>query len=327
MEDTLVQKESKVVTLMRQYSFVEEANKDPEVKEYFDMAYKAVGSYAKTAGGPAASGMSRAEERAIMPEITGIFPEDGRREFQESVNKYFKNLNTKIPPTGKKLEIALEDPSRPMGFTEKLPSGLPDPDSHINLPVNPTQYIIWRHAVGHPLCASDKDTAEKYQHMKFYIQDEGEIIKATSALNKLEDIARKEYFKIIEDGTKVTQVLTLLGVPNAKKLDAGTAELSLKGFSTIDDSVAEATNEKKLKTFKSVATDKELAVKYDIMQFISAGIFERIGARILIKESGDQVGINLKEAAKWMLDKSNVQLIGSFKAQLEEFGGGKMTSV
>ena len=45
-----------------------------------------------------------------------------------------------------------------------------------------------------------------------------------------------------------------------------------------------------------------------------------------VKESSEQIGVNLKEAAKWMMDKSNVQLIGAWKAQLEEFGGSKMAS-
>jgi len=317
---------SKIVTLHRQYGFVEEQTKDPEVKAYLDMAYKAVGSYSKTAGGPAASGMTRAEEQAIMPEITGVYPTDGRKEFADSVNNYFKNFNTKLPPEGLKLEIGLEHPDLPVGYMNKLESGQPDVNGPINLPINPSQYIKWRHAVGHPLCAPDKDTAEKYQHVQWYIQDEDAIVQATTALNKLEDAARKEYFKVIEDKALVIQVLTMLGVPNAKKLDSSTAEISLKGYSTIDETVGEATNEKKLRRFKEVCTDKELAIKYDIMQFIGAGIFEQVGTRILIKESSEQIGINMKETAKWMQDKSNVQLIGAFKAQLEEFGGGKMAS-
>ena len=319
--------QSKKVTLHRQYGFVEEANKDPEVKEYFNMAYIALGAYSNTAGGPAASGMSRAEEQAIMPVITGIYPIDGRKEFADSVNKYFKNLNTKIPPEGLPMEIALENPDLPVGFTDKLENGAFDPNGGINMPVNPSEYVRWRHAIGHPLCAKDKDTAEKFQHIKFYIQDEAAIVQATTALNKLEDIARKEYFRIIEDQKLVVQVLTLLGVPNAKKLDAATAELQLKGYSTIDETEAEDTNARKLKRFKTIATDKELAVKYDIMQFISAGIFEQVGSRILIKESSEQIGINLKDTAKWMQDKANVQAIGSYRAQLEEFGGGKMESI
>ena len=138
MSEVLTQ--GKVVTLHRQYGFVEEANKDPEVKAYFDMAYKALGSYSKTAGGPAASGMTRHEEQAIMPEITGIYPIDGRNEFADSVNKYFKNLNTKVPPEGLKLEIGIEDSSIPVGFTKKLENGQPDTDGPINFPINP--YII-----------------------------------------------------------------------------------------------------------------------------------------------------------------------------------------
>ena len=324
MNDTLVQ--GKTVTLQRQYTFVEEANKDPEVKEYFNMAYIALGAYSRTAGGPASSGMTRIEEQAIMPEILGVYPTDGRKEFSDAVNTYFKNLNTKIPPEGLKLEIGIEDPSKDVGFTEKLESGLFNTKGNINMPNNPAQYVKWRHAIGHPLCAADRDTADKYQHIKFFIQDEDAITKATTALNKLEDIARKEYFRIIESQALVVQVLTLLGTPNARKLDVATAELSLKAFSTIDETVAEDINEFKLKKFKQVATDKELAIKYDVMQFITAGIFEQVGTRILIKESSEQIGVNIKEAAKWMQDKSNVQLIGAFRAQLEEFGGGKMAS-
>jgi len=324
MTETLTK--GKTVTLMRQYSFVEEANKDPEVKSYFNMAYRALGAYSKTAGGPPASGLTRLEEQAIMPEILGVYPSNGRREFSEAVNKYFTNLNTKIPPEGLRLEIGLENPDLPVGFTDKLENGQPDVNGNINMPLNPVQYVRWRHALNHPLCASDKETADKYQHIKFYIQDESAIIKATTALNKLEDIARKEYFRILEKPELIVQVLTLLGVPNAKKLDTETAELSLKSFSTIDPSISEEANTEKLKKFKRVATDKELAVKYDIAQLISIGVFEKVGTRILIKESGEQIGINLKEAAKWMQDKSNVQLIGAFKAQLAEFGGSKMAS-
>ena len=316
----------KTVVLHRQYGFVEEANKDPEVKAYFDMAYKAVGAYSRTAGGPAASGLTRIEEQAIMPEITGIYPADGRKEFADAVNKYFKNFNTRVPPEGLSLEIGLEHPDLPVGFMNKLESGQPDVNGPINMPINPSQFIKWRHAIGHPLCAKDRDTAEKYQHIQWFIQDEAAIIIATTALNKLEDIARKEYVRIIEDKSLVVQVLTLMGVPNAKKLDTSTAELSLKAYSTIEEGVSEDVNEKKLKKFKTVSTDKELAIKYDIMQFISAGIFEQVGSRILIKESSEQVGINLKETAKWMQDKANVQMIGAFKAQLEEFGGGVMAS-
>lgn len=325
MNDTLEQVKS--VTLMRQYGFVEEANKDPEVKEYFDMAYKALGAYAKTAGGPASSGLNRMEEQAIMPEITGIYPIDGRKEFKDSVNKYFVNLNTKIPPEGLPLNIALENPDLPVGFIDKLENGQFDPNGAINLPVNPAQYVRYKHAIGHPLCAPDQDTADKYQHIKFYIKDEAAIVKATGALNKLEDIAVKEYQKIIEDETRVTQVLTLLGVPNAKKLDLNTAIISLKGYATIDTALGEDINAIKLKKFKSVATDKELAIKYDIMQFISVEILKKVGTRILITESSEEIGVNLVDASKWMQDKSNVQVIGAWKAQLEEFGGSKMTSI
>lgn len=326
MTDTLVEVKGKEVTLHRQYGFMEEANKDPEVREYFDMAFIALGAYSKTAGGPPASGLSRAEEQAILPEITGVYPADGRKEFSESVNKYFKNLNTKIPAGGLKLQIGLTDPSKAVGFTETLENGLPDPNGNINHPLNSTQYIKWRHAIGHPLCAPDKDTAEKYQHIQYYIQDEEAIVVAASALSKLEDIARKEFFRISEDRGLTDQVLTLLGIPNARKLDPNRAEQSLKSFSSIDNEVSEDVNAIKLKKFKSVATDKELAIKYDIMQFITAEIFEQVGMRILIKESGEQIGINMKEASKWMQDKANVQNIGAFKAQLEEFSGTTMAS-
>lgn len=326
MEDTLVKTIGKEVTLKRQYGFMEEANKDPEVKEYFDMAYKAIGAYSKTAGGPASSGLTRAEEQAIMPELLGIFPSDGRKEFSEAVNKYFKNFNTKLPAAGLKLQIGLVDPAKPVGFLDKLENGQFDPNGAINLPLNILHYLQWRHAIGHPLCAPDQDTAEKFQHIQWYVQDEQAIVIAATALSKLEDIARKEFFRINEDRALVDQVLTLMGIPNARKLDPSTAELSLKSFSTIDDAVSESSNEIKLKKFKSVATDKELAIKYDIMQFISADIFEQVGTRILIKESSEQIGINLKEAAKWMQDKANVQIIGAFKAQLEEFSGTKMAS-
>ena len=82
---------SKQVEVKRHYGFIHAANPDSEAQEYFDMAYKAIGSYFRVFGKVYESGLTRQEEDLLMPDLIGAYPED-RKDFREKVNEYFKNI-------------------------------------------------------------------------------------------------------------------------------------------------------------------------------------------------------------------------------------------
>jgi hypothetical protein len=296
-------KREQIVFIQRKQTFIEEANNDPEVQGYFDMAYKAVGSYYKETGKQFGSGLTPLETNLLMPELIGVYPED-RKEFSNGVREYFRNMNTKIPPEGKRLNIAL--------YTD-------DDMSLENLPVNIVDYVIFRHALEHPEVGEDAEEADKYQHMRFYIEDTENVISSATVISEKEDQTRLEYYKIVDDAQKVEQMLILLGYSTkGKKVDE--CKLALKAFATIEEAMTISYNEMKLDKFMTISGDKRLKAKYEIEEMIRFDILKRVGTNILLEETGDEIGADLTEAALWYTKKENTKTVNTLKARLKEFG-------
>ena len=295
----------KIVYIKRKQTFIEESNSDPEVAEYFNMSYRAVGSYYKQTGKQYGTGMTRAEENILLPEMIGYYPDTDRREFRKGVGEYYRNINTKIPPEGLRLNIALEHPEKEL--------------SEDNFPVNIRDYIIFKHAASHPETGGTFEEAEMYQHKRFYLEDEDNLISDASGLSDQEDKARLEYYKIVDDKAKVEQMLVLLGV-DTRKMKLEERKLELKRHTTIDTKRTSAFNELKMKRFIDISNDKRLKTKYLIEEMIRFDVLERVNSKILIKETADLIGDDLKEAALWFEDKGNVKEVNVLKARYKEFG-------
>ena len=298
-------KPERIVHIKRKMSFHQEAQNEPEVREYFDMAYKAVGSYYKEFGKQFASGMTRAEENVLMPEMTGYYPDHDKREFRRSVGNFFRNINTKVPPEGLRLNIALENPEEPI--------------SEDNLPVNVKDYITYKHALGHPEVGESIQEAEMYQHIQFYIEDEEAETTEAIDLSKKEDEARLHYYRIIDDEDKLNHMLIMFG-HDYTKMDKRQKELVLKDHATLQENKSAEWNKREMEKFTTISSDKDLQIKHDIEEMIRTDVLERIGMKILIKESGDLIGNDLKEATLWFKDKSNSKEVNVLKARYKEFG-------
>ena len=309
-------KNEKIVFIRRKLSFMEEANIDPEVQEYFGMAYKAVGSYYKTFGRQFGSGLTRKEEEIIMPEMVGYFPDLDKREFRSSVVSFFRNINTKIPPEGLRLNVALEDPNEPLYRIIKLEGG--KEKEVINYPVNIKDFIIYRHAREHPEVGGNEEEAMMYQHVRFYIEDEEGVTAEASKLNEYEDSAFLKYHKIIDSPEKVNQMLTLLG-QDASKMSVEDKKLKLKEFASINPKISAARNEMHIARFIELSDDKHLEVKYLIEEMVKYNVLERVGQRILIAETSDEIGRDLKEATLWFLDKGHTKQVNVLNARYKEF--------
>ena len=295
----------KIVFIKRKQTFIEESNTDPEVAEYFNMSYRAVGSYYKQTGKQYGTGLTRKEENILLPEMIGYYPETDRRDFRKGVGEYYRNINTKIPPEGLRLNIALEQPDAEL--------------SEENMPVNIRDYIIYKHAQSHPETGQTYEEAEMYQHKRFYLEDEDSLISDASGLSDKEDKARLEYYKIVDDGPKVEQMLVLLGV-HTRKMKPEEKRLKLKEYTTIEEKRTASYNETKLQKFIDISNDKRLKTKYLIEEMIRVDVLERVGSKILMKETGDLLGDDLKETALWFEDKGNVKEVNVLKARYKEFG-------
>lgn len=293
---------SRIVYIKRKNSFIADANKDPGVKEYLDMSYKAVGSYFEVFGTIYGSGLSRKEQELLMPNIVGAEVTD--KEFRNKVQEYFKNINSKIPPDGLRLEVGLErDDSKPVASD--------------NMPLKVDQYIRYRHALGHPGVGKDSNEAEMYQHKMFYIEDETANAIAASKLNNKEDEARRSYFRVIETEERMDQMLIVLGTfPNQLTVDD--KKIKLKELSSIDEDDSEETNLERLDRFIQVAASKTLQIQSEILDMIRCSVLERVGTKILIKESGTVIGNNLRETVEWFKDIANGPQANVLRAMHDE---------
>lgn len=297
------EKPKKIVWIRRKFSFIEEANNDPAVKDYFDMAFRAIGSQYRVFGKIYETGLTRAEENILMPEILGLYPDDDKKSYRKAIQEYYRNINTKVPSRGLRLEISLEDDSKEL--------------SEDNPPINIDHYLRYKHALKHLQVGKNLDEAEKYQHILFYIDDPSEQTKDSAKVSDYEDEARIEYFKIVKNEEKVDMVLTLMGIM-VNNLSLSEKKLKLKAMASIRESLGNDENIRRLSNFSRVAKDKEMAIKYEITNLISGGILEKVGSRILISESGDVIGDNIKEAVLWFKDKGNSREVNVFRARLRE---------
>ena len=235
-------KRERIVYIQRKISFHQAANNEPEVQEYFGMSYRAIGSYFKEFGKTYGSGLTREEEVILMPEVTDQDSRDDRRSFRRAVSDYYRNMNTKIPGGGLRLNIALEK-------DEEL--------SEKNFPVNVKHYLIWKHALGHPEVAENQEEAERYEHKLFYIEDTEGVAKDENKLNAKEDQAFIEFHQMVDNDDKIDQMLVLLG-ENPSRVAAAKKKPLLKSFASIDDVNTQDVNIRKLERFISLAGDKDL---------------------------------------------------------------------
>jgi len=291
----------KTVEIHRQYSFAEEANQDPQVREYFDMTYRSIGPYPRIIGKIPESGLSPKEEEILLPHLVGYKP--GEREYREEVNKFFNQINTHVPAEGRKLIVSLEDDKAPL--------------SQDNLPVKIEDFIRYKHALKHPQVGKNREEAERYQHKKFYVLDQDEQTLTASKMLKVEDQAQEYYLQVRKDPQKVDMVLTLLNI-DTRALSPDEMNLELKRQATSDPSQADVINEQKLDRFINICKDRDMQIKYDIYQLISHGILERVSRRILDRESGNVLGNNLKETVLFFKDKANAKQVNYYQAELEE---------
>lgn len=296
-------KVERIVYIKRKISFHQAANNDPEVQEYFGMSYRAIGSYFKEFGKTYGSGLTRAEEVILMPEVTDQDPDD-RRSLRRAISDYFRNMNTKIPGDGLRLNIALEQPD------EKL--------SETNFPVNVKHYLIYKHAVGHPEVAMSLEEAERYEHKQFYIEDTEGVAQDAHNMNEREDQAFIEYHQMVDNDDKVDQMLVLLG-ENPSKIAKAKKRPLLKSYASIDEKASQDSNMAKVDKFIKLAGDKDLQTKYTIEEMIRVDVLERVGQKILIKETGDLIGDDLRGATLWFLDKANSKDVNVLTARYKEF--------
>ncbi len=303
----------KIVFIRRAETFIQSANNhDEQVQEYFGMGFQAIGSAWKVWGIVPITGLTEEEQNVILPMILGWYGnlDDSRdsAEFRKLLKKFYTDINTKIPGEGIRLNCSLKDLDKPL--------------SPKNLPINPRHYIIWKHALAHPQCGANYMEAEGNPLMKFYIDDQAAIVNAAADLNKKEDEALGLYAPLMRDFDRMEMVLVLMGV-DTTDMDELEMGIKAKSMARSDDSKSNAVNLQRLNRFIDVATNRDLQIAYQISEMVRVGTLDKVGLSIVIKESGQLIGRNEREAVLWMEDPSNSQTVNVLKATYTELAKSK----
>lgn len=289
---------SKIVFLHRKLSFAQMSHTDADVLDYYNQAFKAVSPYWK--GKVVGTGLTPNEQKWLMPHVHGVETTD--KDFRKATELYFHEILTKIPPKGLKLEIGLDDPTAPLG-----------PD---NLPISIIEFITYRHALGHPNVALTKEEADRLPTKHFYIVDPDQVSDSGIRLNDLEDKAISCYFKYKDDEVKVDQILTMMGT-SIKGLSIADKVLKFKEFSKKKEGKGDGEQQVEFQRFIDVCEDADLMLKYLIQEMIGAQILERAGTTIMVKESGEVLGGNGKEAVLFLKNPKNSRVYNMLRAHYE----------
>ncbi len=303
----------KIIYIRRASSFIQSANMhDQQVQDYFGMGFQAIGSSWKVWGIIPVTGLTEKEQQIVLPTVLGYYGNmtDSRdlAEFRKLLNKFYTDINTKVPGEGIRLNCSLADTDKPL--------------SSDNLPVNPRHYIIWKHALAHPQCGANYMEADGNPLMKFYIDDQESIVNAAAELNTKEDEALALYAPLMKDFDRMEMVLVLMGVDTVD-MDELEMAIKTKGMARSDDSKSNAVNLQRLNRFIEVGSNKDLQVAYQISEMVRVGLLDKVGMSVVIKESGQLIGRNEREAVLWMGNPANSQTVNVLKAGFSELAKSK----
>lgn len=292
-------KNSYIVHIHRAASFLGEAQ-DKSAEEYFSMGKQSVGSYWEKANSKKiGSGLEDWEINLLLPMYTEV--PANHPEFLKKVNDFYRELSTPVPyKTGKELEI---------GLMENNGENI----SETNMPLDTYAYICYRHALGHPFVAENKEAAEANATARFFIFDKDTVLNSEGNNNNEMDSALEIYLDVKNDEDKVDMILVNLGLDPR----------SYKGKNKITEKQAllKKTSQKDPKAFIKVATDKSIETRAWINNMVTAGVLKKVGTRLMEAEDMQELGSSPEEAVLNFVDPKFSQLVILLKARYEEATG------
>ncbi len=244
----------------------------------------------------AASGLTYEEQRVLMPLLVNCEPSD--KDFRAKCEDYFHTISTKVPKDGVELEIGLEDGNDKPMFEKNEKGDL----ININLPLNPAQYVSYKHAYSHPQVSKAKGSYNN-PLVKWYIEDE--VIKHTEQkdLLNLKDEAIQLYLANKDSKSMIDMVLDLSSI----KVKDKEKVIEFRKLS-----------ETKPAEFTRLVKDKDIKVKYMVSLAIKENILKRVGQSIVWTETGDSLGGGMDEVVINLKDKSKIMELNKIKVALKD---------
>jgi len=292
-------KSSTIIEIKRRSNL---AHQDAKVLELYQSKAKvSIGSYFMRDSKKTATGLSFEEIDFLMPYLIDNSSSD--REFRKEVTAYFDAIDTKIPAEGLKLEIGLKDNSKPLGVNL---AGKDEPVK-LNTPLNIEDYVVYKHAIGHPIVATSFEDAQGNYHKTLYVVDKKKQQDKADSSRKIADKALALYLANSEDTPKMKQVLIYLGI-TLRDIKTGQAKDVNTEFkkASINSPVG----------FIKALEDEDLTYIAYINSFVAKKVLRREGNRFIFEN--ENLGNSEKDFVEYLKESKNEGTFEILKARLKE---------
>ena len=227
-------------------------------------------------------GFAGEEEKKYLSSQVDVAPD--HVEWPKHTKEFWTNLTIPIGWAGLELEVGLNDNEEPLSILD---------------------YIKYNFALKHPQVALTKEEMDLSDTKRFYIQDLSRDDKNRNNEIQIRKDADKEFIKISSDLKAMKRILRLLSSINPDRLTSD----------QIENSLYEIKNKEPKKFFR-IATDKNLELKSEIEELVTAGVVRRIGNQVIF---GDEIlGDTLEDTIIHLKDKKNSGKLIILRAKLKE---------
>lgn len=227
-------------------------------------------------------GCTPAEEKELMQEILDVSPE--HVDWPKHSKTFWAELTVPVGFTGVELEVGLDESGKPLSIMD---------------------YLKYKFALKHPYVALTKEEMESDFNKRFYIQDLSREDRVKNNGIQFKKDADKEFIKLSGNPKNMRRVLRLLSNTNPARMTDEQVENSLYELKNA-----------KTKKFLKIAKDKNLEIKAEIEEMVSASVLRKIGNQIIFID--EVLGNTLEDTVVYLKDKKNSGTLTILRAKLKE---------
>ena len=227
-------------------------------------------------------GFDPKDEKKYLNGILDVDPEN--HEWPKHAKRFWAELTIKVGFEGVEFEVGMDDKGEPLSIMD---------------------WINYNFAVRHPHVALTEEEMNAQYTKRFYIQDlSKDELKKNLKIQSKKD-ADKEFIKISSDKKKMAWVLRLMSSTNPDIMSREQIENSLYDL-----------KEKDHKKFFRIVSDKNLEMKAEVEELVSAGVLRKIGNQIIFID--EVLGDTLDDTIIHLKDKKNSGKLTILRAKLKE---------
>ena len=225
---------------------------------------------------------TREDEKKYLDGILDVSPE--HPDWPKYAKLFWAELTVPVGFTGVELDISKDSDGNPRKIMD---------------------FIKYHFAVKHPHVGLTKEEMDKTSQKRFYIHDTSRDVKVKNVQIQRKKDADKEFIKLSSDPKSMKRVLRILSESNPDRMT--------------DEQVENALYELKSNSpvkFVKIATDKNLSLKAEIEELVSAGVLRKIGNQVIFID--EVIGDTTEDAVVYLKDKKNSGQLTIMRAKLKE---------